>query len=126
MPRDWGWGLQGHHQISRAISAAWPRAGGPCCSEPWQSSCPSVSANACARGGEAELLPEPDDGRTMPWARHGLLGLLTGRTLAPVRLQAQEALCATGGRQQGCLMTFGHCPHSHLCSRRLGSLCKLL
>lgn len=40
-------------------------------------------------------------------------------TVAPARLRAQEALCATGEWQQGCLVTFGHCPRSHLCSHQL-------
>lgn len=40
-------------------------------------------------------------------------------TAAPARLWAQEALCATGEWQQGCLVTFGRCPRSPLCSHQL-------
>lgn len=55
-----------------------------CCSEPKQSSCPSVGANARARGGEAVLLPETYDRRVLPRARLGLLGVPRGRTLWPL------------------------------------------
>uniref|UniRef100_A0A8C0BXH2 LIM zinc-binding domain-containing protein n=1 Tax=Buteo japonicus TaxID=224669 RepID=A0A8C0BXH2_9AVES len=44
-------------------------------------------------------------------------------TVAPARRRAQEALCATGGWQRGCLVTFGCCPRCHL-SEKVTSLGK--